>query len=96
MAYKALTVAELLSLMKNLQGEKTATQFASELGISKQYLCDLYSGRKTPSDTVSAVLGYASLTEIRYVPSTTKGKPEATREKDSKSKAARSGKRHSR
>ena len=96
MAYSALTVEELLSLMKKIQGEKTDTQFASELGISKQYLCDLYSGRKTPSGTVSGLLGYESRTEIRYVPSTTNVKPEATRERDSKSKTTRSRKRHSR
>jgi len=96
MAYNALTVEELLSLMKKIQGEKTHTQFAGELGISKQYLCDLYSGRKAPSGTVSALLGYESQTEIRYVPSTTRAQPEVTRDRDSKSKAARSRKRHSR
>ena len=96
MAYNALTVEELLSLMKKIQGEKTHTQFAGELGISKQYLCDLYNGRKTPSGTVSALLGYESQTEIRYVPTTTKVEPEATTRDNSKSKAARSRKRHSR
>src|ERR1043166_3200732 len=42
MAYKALTVEELLALMKKIQGEKTNTEFAADLGISKQYLSDLY------------------------------------------------------
>ena len=58
MAYKALTVEELLGLMKKIQGEKTNTQFAAEIGISKQYLTDIYNGRKIPSDTVSEALGY--------------------------------------
>jgi hypothetical protein len=50
MAYKALTVEELLQLMKKIQGEKTNTEFAAEIGISKQYLTDIYNGRKVPSD----------------------------------------------
>ena len=33
MAYKALTVEELLALMKKIQGEKTNTEFAADLGI---------------------------------------------------------------
>ena len=77
MAYKALTVEELLALMKKIQGEKTNTEFAADLGISKQYLSDLYRGRKIPSDTVSAVFGLEQRVETRYVPSTTAAKPEA-------------------
>jgi hypothetical protein len=68
MAYKALTVEELLALMKKIQGEKTDTEFATDLRISKQYLCDLYSGRKIPSDTVCSVFGLEQKIETRYVP----------------------------
>jgi hypothetical protein len=67
MAYKALTVEELLGLMKKIQGEKTNTQFASEIGISKQYLSDIYKGRKVPTDTVSAALGYTPRVQTFYV-----------------------------
>ena len=77
MAYKALTVEELLALMKKIQGEKTNTEFAANLGISKQYLSDLYSGCKIPSDTVFAAFGFEQKVEICYVPSTTAAKPEA-------------------
>jgi hypothetical protein len=77
MAYKALTVEELLALMKKIQGEKTNTEFAAHLGISKQYLGDLYSGRKIPSDTVSGVFGFEQKVVTRYIPSTTAAKPEA-------------------
>ena len=76
MAYKALTVEELLALMKKIQGEKTNTEFAADLGISKQYLSDLYNGRKIPSDTVSGVLGFEQKVVTRYVPSTTAAKSE--------------------
>jgi hypothetical protein len=97
MAYKALTVDDLLGLMKKIQGEKTNTQFAADLGISKQYLCDIYNGRKVPSDTVSASLGYTQKVETRYVPSVTDASEEMSRAPASaKPKATRSRKRDSR
>jgi hypothetical protein len=97
MAYKALTVEELLDLMKKIQGEKTNTQFATDLGISKQYLCDMYNGRKIPSDTVSATLGFTQKVETRYIPSATAASEEMSRAPAaSKSKATRSRKRDSR
>ena len=97
MAYKALTVDELLDLMKRIQGEKTNTQFAADLGISKQYLCDIYNRRKVPSDTVSASLGYTPKVETRYVPSVTAASEELSRAPASaKPKATRSRKRDSR
>jgi hypothetical protein len=97
MAYKALTVEELLGLMKKIQGEKTNTQFAADIGISKQYLSDIYKGRKVPSDTVSAALGYTPHVETRYLPSGTAAKEESPRATPpTKSKATRSRKRDSR
>jgi hypothetical protein len=93
MAYKALTVEELLGLMKKIQGEKTNTQFAAEIGISKQYLTDIYNGRKVPSDTVSEALGYTPRVFTRYFPSATAANQEAPRA--SKPKATRSRKRDS-
>ncbi len=97
MAYKALSVEELLGLMKKIQGEKTNTQFAADLGISKQYLCDMYNGRKTPSDNVSAFFGFSSKVETRYVPSATAANEEMSRAPAApKPKAARSRKRDSR
>jgi hypothetical protein len=97
MAYKALTVEQLLELMKQIQGEKTNTQFAAELGISKQYLCDIYNGRKVPSETVSGALGFTARVETRYVPSATAASKEMLRAPTGpKPKAARSRKRDSR
>ena len=97
MAYKALTVEELLGLMKKIQGEKTNTQFAADLGISKQYLCDMYNGRKIPSDNVSATLGFTTRVETRYIPSATAASQETSRGPAApKPKAVRSRKRDSR
>ena len=95
MAYKALTVQELLELMKKIQGEKTNTQFAADIGISKQYLTDIYNGRKVPSDTVSGALGFTTRVITQYVPSATAAKEEMPSAAP-KSKATRSRKRDSR
>ncbi len=97
MAYKALTVQELLDLMKRIQGEKTNTEFAAEIGISKQYLTDIYNGRKVPSDTVSSALGYTPRVETVYLPSVTAANQETPRAAiPPKPKATRSRKRDSR
>ena len=98
MAYKALTVEELLDLMKKIQGEKTNTEFAAEIGISKQYLTDIYNGRKVPSDTVSARAGlHTRVFETRYLPSATAANQETPRAASpAKPKATRSRKRDSR
>ena len=52
MAYHVTNVKELLALMKRLQGERSSTEFAAELGISKQYLSDIYNGRREPGESV--------------------------------------------
>jgi len=97
MAYNALTVAELLALMKKIQGEKTNTQFAAELGISKQYLTDMYNGRKVPSGTVSSLLGFEQKIETRYVPSAPDDASETEYDSKQRSgKAKRPRERHSR
>jgi hypothetical protein len=95
MAYKVLSVQELLNLMKKIQGEKSNTEFAGELGISKQYLCDIYNGRKTPSDTVSTALGFQAKTQTVYVPSAPAARKEVSRDQQSKPQATRSRKRDS-
>ena len=95
MAYKALTVQELLELMKKIQGDKTNTQFAAEIGISKQYLTDIYNGRKVPSATVSGALGFTARVITQYFPSATDAKQEMP-SASPKPKATRSRKRDSR
>ena len=96
MAYKALTVEQLLELMKKIQGEKTNTEFAADLGISKQYLSDMYNGRKIPSETVSATLGFTQRVETRYVPSAADAREEASHATEPpKPKTTRARKRNS-
>ena len=62
MAYKATTIEELLAIMKRVQGEKTLTEFAADMEVSKQYLCNVYSRRKEPSERILAKLGFTRQT----------------------------------
>jgi hypothetical protein len=58
MAYKATTIEELIAIMKRVQGEKTLTQFAAELDMSKQYLSNVYNRHKEPSERLLDKLGF--------------------------------------
>ena len=62
MAYKATTIEELLAIMKQVQGERTLTEFATDMDVSKQYLCNVYSRRKEPSERILAKLGFTRQT----------------------------------
>ncbi len=67
MAYKANTIEELLEIMKRVQGDKTLTEFASDLEVSKQYLSNVYNRHKEPSERLLGKLGFTRQTA--YVPS---------------------------
>jgi hypothetical protein len=74
MAYKAATIEELLAIMKRIQGEKTLTEFADELDMSKQYLSNVYNRHKEPSERLLGKLGFTRQTA--YVRSLTAAKVE--------------------
>jgi transcriptional regulator with XRE-family HTH domain len=67
MAYKANTIEELLAIMKRVQGDKTLTQFAEALDVSKQYLSNVFNRHKEPSERLLGKLGFVRQTA--YVPS---------------------------
>jgi hypothetical protein len=69
MAYKATTIEELIAIMKRVQGDKTLTQFAAELDLSKQYLSNVYHRHKEPSERLLGKLGFTR--QIAYVRSPT-------------------------
>jgi hypothetical protein len=54
---KGLTRDELIGLMKRRQGKRTSKEYASELGISASYLCEIYLGRRNPGDAILAKFG---------------------------------------
>jgi transcriptional regulator with XRE-family HTH domain len=66
MAYKATTIEELIAIMKRVQGEKTLTEFAAELDMSKQYISNVYNRHKDPSERLLEKLGFTRQTT--YVP----------------------------
>ena len=74
MAYKATTIEDLLAIMKRVQGEKTLTQFAAELDLSKQYLSNVYNRHKEPSERLLDKLGFTRQTT--YVRSPTAARKE--------------------
>jgi helix-turn-helix protein len=74
MAYKATTIEDLLAIMKRIQGEKTLTEFAAELDLSKQYLSNVYNRHKEPSERLLDKLGFTRQTT--YVRSPTAARKE--------------------
>ena len=62
MAYKATTIEELIAIMKRVQGDKTLTQFAAELDLSKQYVSNVYNRHKEPSERLLGKLGFTRQT----------------------------------
>jgi len=62
MAYKATTIEELLAIMRRVQGERTLTEFATDMEMSKQYLSNVYTRRKEPSERLLSKLGFTRQT----------------------------------
>jgi uncharacterized protein YegL len=50
MADALRTLDEVLHLMRDSQGAKSLTEFADELGVSKQYLSNVFNGHSPPSE----------------------------------------------
>lgn len=56
MPVKRMNLEQFLEFLKKQQGDQTAHQFASRLGISPQYLSDVYNGRRPPGESITAAL----------------------------------------
>jgi len=76
MAYKANTIEELLEIMKRVQGDKTLTEFAADLEISKQYLSNVYNRHKEPSERLLGKLGFTRKTAYVRTPPGSLGEKE--------------------
>lgn len=57
---KTLTLADVVSILRKKQGKRTNRAFAAELGISAQFLGDIYDNRRTPGDKILLPLGLKS------------------------------------
>jgi transcriptional regulator with XRE-family HTH domain len=51
-----MNLDQFLEFLKNQQGKQTAQQFASRLGVSPQYLSDVYNGRRPPGESITSAL----------------------------------------
>lgn len=54
---KRMTESDVVNLLKKEQGERTAAQFAKEIGISPQYLSDVFTRRRSPGPAILEYLG---------------------------------------
>lgn len=57
MRAKQYTVEQVLEMLRKRQAGRTQREFAAELGITAQYLCDLYLRRRDPGEKVLENLG---------------------------------------
>jgi predicted transcriptional regulator len=48
---------EVIELLKKRQSDRTQKELAEELGISQQFLCDMYAGVRDPGVKVLESLG---------------------------------------
>ncbi len=60
-----MTDTKVIQLLKQLQGAKSQKEFASEIGISAAYLCDIYRGFRAPGERVLQKLGLQK--NVEYV-----------------------------
>jgi transcriptional regulator with XRE-family HTH domain len=51
-----MNLEQFLDFLKKQQGSETAQQFASRLGVSPQYLSDVYNGRRPPGESITSAL----------------------------------------
>jgi transcriptional regulator with XRE-family HTH domain len=56
MPVKKMNLEQFLEFLKKQQGNQTAQQFASKLGVSPQYLSDVYKGRRPPGESITSAL----------------------------------------
>jgi transcriptional regulator with XRE-family HTH domain len=56
MGVRKMNLEQFMEFLKKQQGEQTAQQFASRLGVSPQYLSDVYNGRRPPGESITAAL----------------------------------------
>jgi len=62
------SVEQIVAILKKRQGQRTLTDFAKSLGITKVYLSDIYRKRRDPGPAILEYLGFEKLvTEPRYV-----------------------------
>jgi transcriptional regulator with XRE-family HTH domain len=57
---------ELIELLRKMQGGRPARFLAEELGVTQQYLSDIFRGRRDPGESILIPLGLRR--EVIYSP----------------------------
>lgn len=52
-----MSEAEVLALLHKRQGKQSSLKYAAEIGVSRQYLADVYHHRRLPGPVILAFLG---------------------------------------
>jgi transcriptional regulator with XRE-family HTH domain len=57
---------EVKELLQQIRGERSVTEFAADLGFSKQYISNVLCGNKQPSDLLLRRAGIRKKITINY------------------------------
>jgi transcriptional regulator with XRE-family HTH domain len=57
---------DVKELLQQIRGERSVTQFATDLGFSKQYVSNVLHGNKEPSDLLLRRAGIRKKVTINY------------------------------
>jgi hypothetical protein len=72
MAIKKMDLDEFLEFLKKQQGDQTNAAFASSIGVSPQYLSDVYNGRRDPGESITSALNVERVTSYVVNPTNTR------------------------
>lgn len=56
MPIETLDLDGFLNFLREKQGDQTDKQFATTIGVSPQYLCDVYNYRRTPGESITSAM----------------------------------------
>jgi transcriptional regulator with XRE-family HTH domain len=87
MAVKKMNLEQFLEFLKKQQGSQTGQQFATRLGVSPQYLSDVYNGRRPPGESIIAPLKVEKAV-VYTVPAPSVSSPPGTGKKTTEKKPA--------
>jgi len=57
-----MTLDDVLRMMKRQQGDRSQYALAKELGVSNQFLTDIFKGRRAPGEKLLSALGLTQRT----------------------------------
>lgn len=64
---KTFTRDEVIDLLRACQADRSATDLAREIGVSKAYISDLYAERRNPGPKILKYLGLAAEVKTQVI-----------------------------